>query len=125
MSNNDNDRRAHRRYSITLRMAYRLLEDGRVCQTGFGETVNLSSHGLLCLVSEYLPNDRRIEVSVQWPYLLHGTCPLQLVVKGHVIRVSRLLIAVKIKSIEFRTARRAAAGTDRTGQSMSCCGSHS
>ena len=83
------------------------MEYGCVCQTGFGETVNLSSHGLLCQVSEKLPDNRRIEVAVQWPYLLYGTRPLKLVMIGRIVRASRLLIGVEAKSIEFRTARTA------------------
>jgi hypothetical protein len=108
MSDYGKDRRAHRRYSITLRLEYKLMEYGCVCHTGFGETVNLSSHGLLCQVNEKLPDNRHIEVAVQWPYLLYGTCPLKLVMEGRIVRASRLLIGIEAKSIEFRTVRTAA-----------------
>jgi hypothetical protein len=44
-----------------------------------------------------------VEISVNWPARLGGTCPLQLVATGRVVRSEADKAAVKIERYEFKT----------------------
>jgi len=105
-----NNRRAHRRYPILLQLQYKLMAPTGVQHVGVGQTINVSSHGVLCDVNKELPKNSRIELSIQWPYLLHGTCPLNLVVQGRIVRTGSHSVAVQAEAIEFRTAGRVPVG---------------
>jgi len=52
---------------------------------------------------------RTVELSVTWPALLGGKCPLQFVARGRVVRSESNRAAVKIERYEFRTRGGAAA----------------
>jgi hypothetical protein len=78
------------------------------CTRAIRNLLNIGTATIRSNRGNWLPDNRRIEVAVQWPYLLYGTCPLKLVMKGRIVRASRLLIGIEAKSIEFRTARTAA-----------------
>jgi hypothetical protein len=44
-----------------------------------------------------------VEVSVNWPARLGGTCPLKFVAVGRVVRAEPQRAAIKIERYEFRT----------------------
>jgi hypothetical protein len=48
---------------------------------------------------------RMVELSVNWPARLDGTCPLQFVATGRVVRAEARRAAVRIERYEFRTRR--------------------
>jgi hypothetical protein len=50
-----------------------------------------------------------VELSVTWPALLEGKCPLQFVATGRVVRSENNRAAVKIERYEFRTRGTASA----------------
>lgn len=52
---------------------------------------------------------RVVEIAVNWPVLLGGTCPLQFVAKGRVMRADSEKAVISIERYEFKT-RSAAAG---------------
>jgi len=97
------DPRLHPRYAITLDVEYTLKSKGRVLH-GFGQTVNISSGGILLAVANSLPIGGLIELAVNWPYLLDGSCPLKLKIRGRIVRSDAKEIAVQIEKHEFRTA---------------------
>lgn len=70
---------------------------------GSGKTLNFGSGGLLFTTEERLPLGRTVELSVTWPALLGGKCPLQFVATGRVVRSENHRAAVKIQRYEFRT----------------------
>jgi len=98
------DQRAHRRYPIVLDIEYKLLNKGRVEQTGSGRTVDLSSGGACFACDGELPLEGLIELVVKWPFLLEGVCPLTLVMRGRIVRRDGQRTAIQAKQHEFRTA---------------------
>ncbi len=53
---------------------------------GVGQTVNISSGGMLIRCTKSIPEGTRLKLFVEWPSLLNGTTPLQLITVGTVIR---------------------------------------
>ena len=71
--------------------------------SGSGTTLNIGSGGILFTTEEKLPLGRMVELSVNWPARLDGTCPLQFVATGRVVRAEMTRAAVRIERYEFRT----------------------
>jgi len=100
------DHRARGRYPIALELQYKVLRGGRVEQTGTGRTLNISSGGVLFETDDQLPRRGRVELAMQWPFLLQGTCGLKLVMRGHIVRSAgnSRVTALQADFREFRTA---------------------
>ena len=98
------EKRSHQRYPIKLEAEYKLVNDGRVEGTGVGRTLNISSTGVLFETSDTLHPGRTIELSLSWPFLLEGVCPLKLITRGSIVRCDGKKVAVRFKNYEFRTA---------------------
>jgi hypothetical protein len=96
------DRRGTARFPLRQEVRYKLAH-GSVVTVGSGKTVNIGSRGVLFTTEHSLPIGRTVEVSIHWPALLDGTCPLKVVVSGEVIRSQADRAAVRIKKYEFRT----------------------
>ena len=73
--------------------------------TGVGRTLNIGSGGILFTTEERLPTGRLVELSVNWPARLDGTCPLKMVARGRVVRSEDTKAAVRIERYEFRTRK--------------------
>jgi hypothetical protein len=97
------DRRETSRFPVKEDVRYRVLQSKSVQISGAGKTVDMSSGGILFTTSEYLQPGRMVEISVNWPVRLDGTCPLQLVATGRVVRSDADTAAVRIERYEFRT----------------------
>jgi hypothetical protein len=97
------DRRADRRYAICLNVQWRLVHRRRVVDSGFGRTIDLSSHGILFEAGRRLAAGRFLELSIAWPALLHDTAPMKLVASGRVIRTDGTLVAIRMTRHEFFT----------------------
>ena len=98
------DQRAHRRYPISLILRYKLLSNGRVVRSGSGQTLNLSTGGAYFECVDPLPVAGTIELVLNWPFLLAGTCPLKLIMFGNIVRVKGKCVAFHTLRHEFRTA---------------------
>jgi hypothetical protein len=48
----------------------------------------------------------RLKLTIEWPSLLNGTTPLQLVTFGKVVRTSEQGFAIALEHYQFRTMRR-------------------
>jgi hypothetical protein len=69
--------------------------------------VNVSSCGLLIASDEALAcAGARLQLTVDWPFLLHGITPLQLVVSCRVTRCLPEEFAVKVDQYQFKTKKR-------------------
>jgi len=101
---NRSDRRAKRRYPINLDVQYKLLKHRRVERLGSGRTLNVSSGGVLFEADGLLPTSGPIEIALNWPFLLHGSCGLKLVMRGRIVRTDDKATAMKAEFHEFRTA---------------------
>ena len=71
--------------------------------SGAGVTLNFGSGGILFTTQEMLPLGRTVELSVNWPARLGGTCLLQFVATGRVVRSEDQQAAVLIERYEFKT----------------------
>lgn len=117
------DQRARGRYPIALELQYKVLRGGRVEQTGTGRTLNISSGGVLFETQDRLPRRGRIELAMQWPFLLQGICGLKLIMRGQIVRSAgdSKLTALRADFREFRTAgvRRAKDGDTNAASAVS------
>ena len=109
------ERRSRRRFPLALAVEYKM--SGRRERCGSGRTCNISSTGLLLEVADGQPISGSIELTVNWPCVLDGTCALKLLVKGRVVRVDGRSIAIESIQHEFRTAG-SASGTKRQDLKM-------
>lgn len=98
------ERRNKRRYPINLEVQYKLLKHRRIARLGSGRTVNVSSGGVLFEADDLLPQGVPIELALNWPFLLHGSCNLKLVMRGRIVRASDRTVAIRAEFHEFRTA---------------------
>jgi len=110
MADNDRlapaERRGQKRFRIEQDLTFRIISrkaDAR--DGGAGRTVDISSRGLLFRTGQPLQSGQRLEMSVNWPALLSGTCPLKFVATGRVLRADGGFAAVTIEQYEFRTRR--------------------
>ncbi len=99
------ERRSKARFPVQLSVRYHTVSSGPAL-VGVGETVNISSGGLLIASNATLHKGARLQVTVDWPLLLHETTPLQLIVSCHVTRCQPQEFAVKLEQYQFRTKKR-------------------
>ena len=97
------ERRGTGRFPLREDVTYKLLQNKAAPVSGTGKTLNIGSGGILFTTEERLPMGRLVELSVNWPARLGGTCPLKMVARGRVIRSEPTRAAVRIERYEFRT----------------------
>jgi hypothetical protein len=96
------ERRGTSRFPLHEEVRYKLVH-GKVITTGVGATVNFGSGGILFTTEHRLPLGRTLELSVNWPARLDGTCALKFVATGRIVRSEDGQAAVRIERYEFRT----------------------
>jgi hypothetical protein len=99
------ERRSKARYPVKLTVRYRTVGRHRSVN-GVGETLNMSSSGLLVSAQHEVSAGLRLEVNVEWPLLLDGAIPLQLVAHGKVVRCGGSMFALSFAQYQFRTMGR-------------------
>jgi hypothetical protein len=98
------ERRLKFRYPTDLSVRFRYYSAGtRV--SGAGLAVNISSGGLLVASQHQVAQGALVEMSIEWPCLLHGRIPLQLFAVGHVLRRGPSHFAATFDRHEFRTMK--------------------
>jgi hypothetical protein len=97
------ERRTNGRFPLREEASYRIILSKSSPVSGVGETLNMGSGGILFTTREKLPVGRTVEVAVNWPAKLGGTCPLKFVAVGRVVRSEDTHAAVRIQRYEFRT----------------------
>lgn len=99
------ERRLKIRYPVLLNVRYRTL--GRANRiAGMGRTINMSSGGLLVAADQRTQLGARIELNIEWPSMLDGMIPLQLVAVGKVVRCLESGFALSFTQYQFRTMSR-------------------
>src|SRR6266568_5296710 len=88
------DRRQDRRYELTLDIRWKLIRRRRVLDSGTGQTIDMSSGGILFDAGRHLPEGLNIELSITWPVLLHNVAPMQLLAAGRIVRSSGRRVAI-------------------------------
>jgi hypothetical protein len=104
------ERRSKARYPVKLTVRYRTIGRSNAVN-GVGQTFNMSSGGLLVSAEHEMPAGSRLEVNVEWPLLLNGTVPLQLVAHGKVVRGGDSEFAICFAQYQFRTMGRVLKGS--------------
>lgn len=102
------DRRQKARFPFSRELRFKVLQDATVLETGTGETLNVSSGGVLFSMNGELQPGCFVELSISWPVLLDNTCPMRFIVFGRVLRSEAGITACTIDKHEFRTQARAA-----------------
>jgi hypothetical protein len=100
-----NERRIKSRYPLELNVRYQTVGTGGPI-TGIGQTVNVSSSGMLLACASTIPEGTRLKTFVEWPSLLNGTTPLQLITVGTVVRCTPIGVCIFFESYQFRTMSR-------------------
>jgi hypothetical protein len=100
------ERRGSKRFAIEQETLYKILDHrAAVPERGTGKSVDISSGGVLFETVQRLRSGKRVELSVNWPALLDGGCPLKFVAVGRVVRAEERCAAMHIEQYEFRTRR--------------------
>ena len=102
------DRRIRHRFPLRLEVASRRIESGLVSNWAIGESLNISSAGLLFTTTETFLPGQSVEVSIAWPALLDNRIALKLVIKGVISRYAGNCAALRLERSEFRTRMRTA-----------------
>ncbi|HLK47853.1 MAG TPA: PilZ domain-containing protein [Bryobacteraceae bacterium] len=97
------DRRLTSRFPLQQEVRYRLVQSKAMSAKGVGQSLDISSGGILFTTTDRLPVGRMVEIAVSWPARLNGTCPLQFVARGRVLRSDGKTAVVRIQRYEFRT----------------------
>ena len=97
------ERRGTSRFPLQEDVRYKIIQSKTHQMSGSGSTLNIGSGGILFTTEERLPLGKTVELSVNWPARLDGTCPLQFVAVGRVVRSDSRRAAVRIEKYEFRT----------------------
>jgi hypothetical protein len=97
------ERRLSGRFPITQEVVYTVIDGRSRSQAQVGKTVDMSSRGILFTTPVSLDPGRRLEISVNWPARLDGTCRLKLVALGRVVRSEEDRAAIAIEHYEFKT----------------------
>ena len=93
------------RFPLDLRAIYRSLERRRP-HAGQGWVDEYEQRRHPGSVTASNPAGTALELSIEWPYLLDGRIPLQLMAVGKVVRREKSSFALQLTAHEFRTARK-------------------
>lgn len=106
------ERRSKERFPLQLGVRYRTISGGPAL-LGTGRTLNVSSCGLLIAPEDQnaqaqakVSAGSRLQLTVDWPFLLHGAIPLQLICSCKVTRAEPDEFAVKVDQYQFKTKKR-------------------
>jgi hypothetical protein len=99
------DRRASVRFPLSLDLRYSVSYRRAPLETGSGQSIDLSSSGLLFAAQGPLKPGLKLDVAIIWPILLDEHVQLQLVVTGVVVWSSETETAMRIQRHDFRTCR--------------------
>jgi hypothetical protein len=97
------ERRSRTRFPMKLYVQYRTFDH---MVTSSGVSADLSSRGIL-VAGQPLPElsvGSHFEAIVEWPILLDGTIPLQLVAVGRVVRLGMSNFAASLERCELKRA---------------------
>lgn len=100
------DRRAKIRYPIECEVEFRISRGRAPALVGKGQTINISSEGLLFHTPQILSRGSGIEITLQWPVTLDDHIPLTLRIKGSIVRSESDRAVAQINSHEFRLGPR-------------------
>ena len=95
-------RRRLKRYELQkeLRFSFR---QGNSVYYGSGRTKDLGNDRIRFEADQVVPRHSEIELRISWPVRLQDVCPLELVVRGNILRSDRHGCVVSVNNCEFQT----------------------
>jgi hypothetical protein len=102
-SKRSTERRAADRFAMALDLTCKLLRKRNTPPETAGNTIDVSSAGILFTTAQVLTPGNRVELSINWPVPLNDKCKLILVARGRVARIEQGRAAAQIQQYEFRT----------------------
>jgi hypothetical protein len=99
------ERRSKVRFPLDLRVRYRSLAR-QAPAVGTGVVTNMSRSGVLISSEDTMSMGSQVELSIEWPSLLDGRVPLQVVTTGRVVRCEASSFAVVLTRYQFRTTKK-------------------
>lgn len=97
------ERRGAIRFPLQEVLAYKVINSRTDTICGMGKTLNIGSGGMLFRTEQKLPMGKTVELSMNWPARLGGTCSLKFVAVGRVVRSEPDQAVVRIERYEFKT----------------------
>jgi hypothetical protein len=97
------ERRAAQRFPLKRPLVFRLRSRQSAGPDHQGESVDMSSTGLLFTTSHPLRPGERLRIAMSWPAQLEMRWPMKMVLVGEVVRCHNGMAAVKIGQYEFKT----------------------
>jgi hypothetical protein len=92
------------RAALELRFHYEDLNGRR--HFGRGTTLDLSRSGIRFRCEGSPPPEQSfLEIRIEWPLRLEQTCPVELLVHGHLVRRDEDGLVLAVDRCEFRTAK--------------------
>jgi|SRR5579871_2268543 len=101
ISNAATERRSKVRFPLVREVRYEF-EQSRHAHTGQGETLNISSSGVLIQTEHELEPGTKLQMAISWPMKLNETASIKLVVDGKIVWAEQKRAAVQFGSHEFR-----------------------
>ena len=96
------NRRADKRYDFQMDVRFKYSELG-VTYFGAGVTIDLSGGGVRFRADAPPPTGIEAELKIAWPFLLQGSCALELVVWGSILGTRGGATILRMRRYEFRT----------------------
>ena len=98
------ERRIAVRYTLELGVRFRSLSQTSPF-SGTGRVINASRGGVLVASLDTIRVGAQVEMTIEWPFLLDGRIPLQLIASGRILRRGASDFAATIERYVFRTVR--------------------
>jgi hypothetical protein len=99
------ERRASDRYSYRLDVVYQARSKRQEPVLGVGESMNVSSTGILFTTDRVLAPGMEVGFAINWPATFDGARKLKLVGRGVVVRQVGNRVAVDFEECQFRSRR--------------------
>ena len=110
------ERRSRLRFSLELKVQYQTRGRSDMFR-GTGRVVNISSDSVLVAGEHQIRPGTRVDLRIEWPFLLEGRIPLHLVTSGKVVRSGTSEFAVILARYQFRTRRKIVVAIDSARES--------
>jgi len=96
------EQRRARRYRVGMDVRFQWSHADHIT-TGMGRATDFSDISVRLDTDEYVPKGTEVEVRMPWPVHLQSSYPLELVIRGAVIRSGDGFSVLQIGRYEFRT----------------------
>ena len=98
--------------ALELRFSYR---SGNITYIGTGRTRDFNASAICFEVDQELGSKSDLELRIPWPSMLNSVCPLELVIRGPLLKRNASIAVLKMESYEFQTQ-----GDHSFSQTASC-----